>query len=121
MTTMQKTIGDRAEDYALKFLTQKGLRLLERNYECKLGEIDLIMQDNEHIIFVEVRCRTRSRFGSAADSVTPTKIKKLIRTATIYLQAKKWLHKYPSRFDIVAIDFSKTEKETHWIKNAFTA
>ena len=120
MTTIQKTIGDRAEDDALKFLTQKGLRQLERNYACYFGEIDLIMQDTEHIVFVEVRFRTRSSYGSATDSVTPDKIKKIIKTATHYLQMRKWLYKVHSRFDVVAIDFANTEKDISWIKNAFS-
>lgn len=121
MTTIQKTIGKRAEDYALKFLTQKGLRLIERNFSCYFGEIDLIMRDTEHIVFVEVRSRTRSRYGNAADSVTPDKIKRLIRSATIYLQFHRLLHNANSRFDLVAIDFTKNEKDVNWIKNAFTA
>lgn len=120
MTTIQKSIGDRAENDALDFLTQKGLHLLEKNYSCYCGEIDLIMQDTEHIVFVEVRFRTRSAYGSAADSITPQKIKKLIRTATIYLQHKKCLHKVNSRFDVVAIDFTTSAKNISWYKNAFT-
>lgn len=120
MTTIQKSIGNRAENDALQFLTQQGLRLLERNYACFCGEIDLIMQDTEHTVFVEVRFRTRSSYGSAADSITPQKIKKIIRTATIYLQNKKRLHKVHSRFDVIAIDFTKKEKNITWYKNAFT-
>jgi putative endonuclease len=120
MTTIQKTAGDRGEDYALKFLTQKGLRLLEKNYACYFGEIDLIMQDTEHIVFIEVRYRSPSSFGSALESITPSKIKKLIKTASHFLQRKKWLNKVNSRFDIVAIDFKKAENEISWIKNAFT-
>lgn len=119
MTTLQKTIGNRAEDYALKFLTHKGLRLLERNYTCYSGEIDLIMRDVEHIVFVEVRCRKRSAYGDAADSITPGKIKKLVRAATHYLQLHRCLYKVHSRFDVIAIDFTKTKKSIQWIKNAF--
>ncbi len=121
MTTIQKSIGNRAEKDALEFLTQKGLRLVEKNYACVCGEIDLIMKDTEQIVFVEVRFRTRSAYGSAADSITPQKIKKLVRTATIYLQREKCLHKVHSRFDVIAIDFTKTEKNITWYKNAFTA
>lgn len=121
MTTIQKSIGDRAESDALEFLQQKGLRLLERNYTCFCGEIDLIMQDSKQIVFVEVRFRTRSAHGSAADSITPQKIEKLVRTATIYLQHKKCLHKAYSRFDVVAIDFTKTKQNITWYKNAFSS
>jgi len=120
MTTLQKTIGDEAEEDALKFLTQKGLRLLEKKFACKLGEIDLIMQDSNHIVFVEVRARKKSSFGRAADSITPQKIKKIVRTATIYLQRRNCLHKVHSRFDVVTIDFSHQKTEITWFKNAFT-
>jgi putative endonuclease len=120
MTTIQKSIGNSAEDYAEQFLTQKGLSLLEKNFSCPLGEIDLIMRDKEHIVFVEVRCRAHSIHGRAVETITPTKIKKIIRTATLFLQMRKWLHKAHSRFDVVAIDFSKHEKQLTWLKNAFT-
>ncbi len=121
MTTLQKTLGDRAEAEALKFLTQKGLRLLEKNFAYHTGEIDLIMQDKEHVVFVEVRYRTRGTHGSAAESITPSKIKKIVKTATLYLQIKKWLYKVNSRFDVVAIDFMEHENRVNWLVNAFTA
>tara|TARA_R110000868_G_scaffold383577_2_gene650567 strand:+ start:608 stop:976 length:369 start_codon:yes stop_codon:yes gene_type:complete len=120
MTSIQKTIGDRAESEALKFLTQKGLRLLEKNFHCSMGEIDLIMQDSTHTIFVEVRFRSQSSFGNATESITPSKIKKIVKTATLYLQKKKWLYKVNSRFDVLAIDFTNKEKQVTWLKNAFT-
>lgn len=120
MTTLQKTIGDRAEEEALKFLTQKGLSLLEKNFQCLMGEIDLIMQDKEHVVFVEVRCRSRGTHGNAAESITPSKIRKIIRTATLYLQQKKWLYKVNSRFDVIAIDFTTHERQVTWLKSAFT-
>jgi putative endonuclease len=121
MTTLQKTIGNRAEAEALKFLTQKGLRLVEKNFQCLMGEIDLIMEDKEHIVFIEVRSRSRSTHGNAAESITPAKIRKIIKTATLYLQMKKWLYKVNSRFDVLAIDFTEQERQVTWLKNAFTA
>lgn len=121
MPTIQKTTGNRAENDALQFLTQQGLRLLERNYSCYFGEIDLIMQDTEHIVFIEVRSRARSHYGNAADSITPAKIKKIVRAATRYLQMMKCLHKVNSRFDIIAIDLNPPKKSISWIKSAFTS
>jgi putative endonuclease len=120
MPTPQKTTGNRGENEALQFLTQQGLRLREKNFSCYFGEIDLIMQDTHHIVFVEVRCRALSSYGNATNSITPAKIKKLIKAATCYLQLKKCLHKVHSRFDIVAIDFNSSKKEISWLKNAFT-
>ncbi|MFX7820786.1 YraN family protein, partial [Acinetobacter baumannii] len=74
------------EDAALVYLQQQGLRLLERNWRCKAGEIDLIMQDDATLVFVEVRRRKNDRFGGAAASVTWHKQQKLIRAAQWYLQ-----------------------------------
>ena len=68
--------GFNAEQVALEFLLAKGLKLLAQNYHCRFGEIDLIMQDGAYLVFVEVRKRTNTRFGSAAESITPQKTTK---------------------------------------------
>lgn len=119
--TIQKQIGDNAEDQACQFLKKHGLKLLTRNYHCVCGEIDLIMQDKEDIVFVEVRYRTQSNYASASETITSSKRKKLIRTATIFLQNKGWLHKKYSRFDVIAIDRNSNELRVNWIKDAFQA
>lgn len=120
MTTTQQTTGNRAENDALAFLIQKGMQLLDRNFSCYVGEIDLIMRDATHIVFVEVRFRSRARYGSATESITTGKMKKIIRAATMYLQMKKWLHKVNSRFDVIAIDLTEKGQQITWLKNAFT-
>jgi putative endonuclease len=120
MTTLKRLTGDQAENDALDFLTQKGLSLLERNFSHPLGEVDLIMQDVEHVVFVEVRFRSSSWYGNASDSITPNKMKKIIRAATLYLQMKKWLYKVNSRFDVIAIDRTGSDQTITWHKNAFT-
>ena len=63
--------GHNAEEQALKFLEQKGLTLITRNYRCRLGEIDLIMRDHPAVVFIEVRLRGKSKFGNAGESITP--------------------------------------------------
>lgn len=120
MISPLQTIGFRAEDEAEQYLTKQGLQLIEKNFTCYLGEIDLIMQDREQIVFIEVRYRSRPCYGSALESITPAKIKKIIRTATTYLQFKKWLHRASSRFDVIAIDNTKDGRKINWVKNAFT-
>lgn len=106
--------GKQAEAQAEQFLCQQGLKLVERNYRCKLGEIDLIMRDGDSLVFVEVRLRRHSGFGSAAESVTPQKQRKLILAAQHYLQhAGK---NQPCRFDIVGLD---QQSPPTWLKNAF--
>jgi len=106
--------GESAEDRALKWLSRRGLRLVERNFRCKAGEIDLIMQDGEALVFVEVRYRSHASFGSAAESVTPAKQKKLRRAAAVYLQRQRKLP--PCRFDIIGVDAAS---RIDWLQNAF--
>lgn len=113
-------IGKLAEQYALDFLIHQGLRLLERNFQTKLGEIDLIMEHHQLIVFVEVRYRSYLSYGGAAASVQEKKRQRIIRTATLYLQKQKWLHKRYSRFDVVAIDLVRGTSRIDWIKNAFS-
>lgn len=112
--------GKQAELNACEYLQTKGLRLLVQNYRCNRGEIDLIMQDQDDIVFIEVRSRNRVDYGNALESITKNKINKLIKTATYFLQQKKWLYKVNSRFDIVVIHPITGRLHLEWIKNAFT-
>ncbi len=121
MTSIKQNIGQREENTALNYLTKKGMKLIKKNFTCKMGEIDLIMQDHDQIVFVEVRYRQRSLHGDAAESITPLKIQKIIRAATLYLQKLNKLNKVSGRFDVVAIDAAGTQKQITWYKNAFTA
>jgi len=108
-----------AEKAARTFLEARGLRLIAHNFSTKMGEIDLIMQDHdETLVFVEVRSRTRSDYGNALESINETKINKLKRTATLFLQQKGWLFNKNSRFDVIAIDIDQ-HMQIEWVKNAF--
>lgn len=109
--------GNEAEKLACGYLEQKGLHTLERNYRCKMGEIDIIMQDQDTLVFVEVRYRKQNAFGSAAESVTPSKQKKLIRAAYHYLGFHQ-RHNSLCRFDVLAITGTANE-QIEWIPNAF--
>lgn len=120
MTTIARKIGDRAEDLALQFLIEKGLRLLAKNYTLKTGEIDLIMEDKDQVVFVEVRYRSSKTHGGAAASILKGKRKRIIQTATLYLQFNNWLYKRSSRFDVIAIDKPGDIPVLNWYKNAFT-
>ncbi len=111
------TRGREAEQAACDYLQQHGLRLIERNYRCPPGEIDLIMESGNCMVFVEVRYRNNALFGSAAESVDRRKQRKLIAAAKHYLQRYKQRAKQPARFDIIAIDSGDIE----WIENAFDA
>ena len=107
--------GQAGEDAALQYLLQQGLRLVQRNFLCKLGEIDLVMQDGETLVFVEVRQRAVGRFGGAAASITPAKQRRMWHAAQVFLQRYR---KPPAcRIDVVAIDGTVM----NWIRNALSA
>lgn len=116
-TTTSTKVGKDAEESACYFLQQQGLTLVEQNYRCKYGEIDLIMMDNNTIVFIEVRYRKNSLHGSGAETVTYYKQKKLIRTATHYLLARYDSVELPCRIDVVSLS-AKPAQAAHWIKNA---
>ncbi|MBI5919522.1 MAG: YraN family protein [Nitrosomonadales bacterium] len=109
--------GDEAEQRAADFLTRRGLRLLARNFRCRYGEIDLILQDGDTLVFVEVRLRSRSDFGGAAASIDSHKQRKLTLAAQHYLAQLP--RTPPCRFD--AILMRDAGESIEWIKNAFTA
>jgi putative endonuclease len=119
LTSLQ--VGHQAESLACDYLQQCGLRLLRRNYLAPCGELDLIMQDHDHMVFVEVRFRRNHRYGSGADSVTATKQDKLIKTALYYLQQHPKQAKHPVRFDVISISATEGQMDVEWIKDAFQA
>lgn len=112
-------LGQFAEEAAYQFLRSKGLQLIEKNYRCFDGEIDLIMQERSDIVFIEVRQRSSQDYGNALESITKVKMKKLIKTATHFLQKKRWLYTINSRFDIITIQTTQGKTDINWIKNAF--
>lgn len=117
---MQK-LGDWAEDYALKFLQQQGYMLVEKNYYCMYGEIDLIVQKNNTLVFVEVKARSSKQYGTAIEMVTLSKQKKIIKTAMWFLQEHEQFELYDCRFDVVAMQMvAKNLQDIKWIENAFT-
>lgn len=110
--------GVLAEQLAAQYLQQQGLKLLQTNYSCRFGEIDLILQDGETIIFTEVRLRSSQVFGGAAASIDARKQAKLVRTAQHYLSQLKRIP--PCRFDAILMQSTNSEN-IEWVKNAFTA
>ena len=111
--------GRKAEDEALLRLLAAGLQLVERNYRSRYGEIDLIMRDGRTLVFVEVRYRSRSRFGGAEESVDRRKQTRLVLTAASYLREHH--PNCPTRFDVVALKPGSGGPELNWIKGAFQA
>ena len=109
--------GQLAEQRACQFLQRQGLRLLERNWRCRLGELDLIMRDDDHLVFVEVRYRSHAAWGGALESVDARKQARLIRAAEQFLQQHPALARLACRFDVVALD---GEQPPDWLQGAFT-
>lgn len=93
--------GQAAEARALRYLQQQGMQLVERNFICRYGEIDLIMREQQTLVFVEVRQRSSMQFGGAAASVTAAKQARLWRTAEVFL--RRYATPPGCRFDLIAI------------------
>jgi len=110
--TELQVIGEDAENRALAYLREQGLELVERNFSCKVGELDLVMRDRQHLVFVEVRERSSPHFGGAAASITPAKQKRIVRAAKYYLLRYPTIP--PCRIDVVAID----GHHLSWLRNA---
>ncbi|RJX33025.1 MAG: YraN family protein [Oxalobacter sp.] len=110
--TAKQQAGDAAEAQALAYLQARALKLVARNFRAHTGEIDLIMQDRDTLVFVEVRKRKNKHHGGAAASVTPAKQAKLVSAARFFL--KRYATLPPCRFDVIAVE----GEEIHWLKNA---
>ncbi len=117
----KRTIGFEGEQLAVKFLKKNGYKILQRNYRCKSGEIDIICYDHGIIVFVEVKTRHSDKYGPPELSVTKAKKRQIIRVALHYL-AKKKIKDIGLRFDVVSIFYSpaKEHPTITLFKNAFT-
>ena len=133
--TTKQLRGDAAESLAESFLVLQGLNLVQRNFSCRFGEIDLIMEHQQSLVFVEVRLRkalempvnrafpdcsqrTIHDYGGAIESVSPAKQRKIIRAAQFYLTTLAY--EPPCRFDVVALD-KLDAANIEWLRNAFDA
>jgi putative endonuclease len=115
MTHEAKARGKLAETLAADYLQSRGLRLIERNYSCRLGEIDLILADGPATVFAEVRLRRSLAFGGAAASITAAKRQRILKAARHYLSGRP---ERPCRFDVILLDALDPER-IEWIKDAF--
>ena len=111
--------GAAAERRACLHLEAQGLRVITRNYRCRMGEIDLVMLDGDAVVFVEVRMRGRGALVSAAESIDAHKQSRLIAAAQHYLMMQKGVANLPCRFDCVLLG-SHDDGPIEWIKSAFT-
>lgn len=118
MTITRLLLGQKGEDIAVDFLEGSGYKVLDRNFRCRNGEIDIIALDGKSIVFVEVKTRKRDNFGSPKFAVDWRKQKQLVRVALTYLKHKRLMDK-PARFDVVGIIIRGDKREIELVKNAF--
>jgi putative endonuclease len=118
MPTEKKELGKKGEQLALRYLKKNGYRLIQTNYVCKLGEMDIIAQEKDTLAFIEVKTRTSTTFGPPQLAVNPAKQVQLSKVALNFLKEKK-LEDIKARFDVVAILLGPKGEEIELIKDAF--
>lgn len=111
----KRVIGTKRELEAAEFIRKQGYVLLEKNFRCRIGEIDLIARDGAYLCFIEVKYRASTSKGFPAEAITPTKIHRITRTAQFYMLMHQLPQDTPCRFDAVVI----LGEEFSLIKNAF--
>lgn len=120
MKAHNKTIGAFGEELAENYLKQLGCKIVDKNFKCKIGEIDIIAKDNDYIVFIEVKTRYSDRYGLPCEAVTPHKQYKIYKTAQFYIMVNK-LHSFNFRFDVmeVILNYQSDNNYVRLIKNAF--
>lgn len=113
-----KFTGNLGEDLAVKYLKENGYKIIERNYRIRGGEVDIVAQDGEYLVFVEVKARNSYEYGPPAESMTKWKIRALIKTARFYVNKISWGDR-PYRLDFIGIDFAhdRENPKIEFIKN----
>ncbi len=114
----KQALGREGERVAERYLKKKGYALVERNYRCRGGEVDLIVLDRRVVVFVEVKTRTDHGFGTPLEAVEPRKQRRMILAAQLFLHQKK-LHERDARFDVVGISWPGPEPVVEHVQNAF--
>ena len=118
MLNRQQQFGQKSERLAAEYLKLKGYRIIETNYRCPVGEIDIIAKDKKTLVFVEVKARRSTRFGSPKGAVTPAKQRKISMAALDYLK-RSGQDNARARFDVVAIDTAAGKTDIEVVENAF--
>ncbi len=118
MGTEKKELGKKGEDLAVRFLKKRGYQIIQRNYTCKMGEMDVIAKEKDTLVFVEVKTRTSATFGPPQLSVHFSKQNQLSKVALHFLKEKN-LNDIRARFDVVAILLGPKGEEIELIRDAF--
>ena len=118
METASQTLGILGEELAFHYLSKIGYKILLKNYECNLGEIDLIAKQNGMLVFIEVKTRRSDAMGLPQESVTFQKRRQIVKTAQYYLK-RYGIHNAPCRFDVVSIRMLSPTPQIDLICDAF--
>lgn len=113
MTTNTRALGAQKEELAAEFLEKEGLEIVERNFRCRQGEVDIIAYDGDTLCFIEVKYRSSLRFGYPEESVTPKKQQRICRTSLYYIYSHHI--QCNMRYDVVSI----LPDRIRYIRNAF--
>lgn len=111
--------GRQAEDAAARYLEGRGLRIVARNWRARGGEIDLVAHDGDCLVFVEVRARRSSAYGTPAETVGARKRRRLMHAAALYLQQLAGAHPPPCRFDVLSVSGEGPATRLDWLRDAF--
>lgn len=115
----RKELGDKSERLARRYLERRGYQLVEANFHCKWGEIDLILKKEQNLVFAEVRSRSNLCCGTPAESVNEKKQAKLRKAAQYYLYCHPELEQYYCRFDVVSVVWKEGRAQIAWLADAF--
>lgn len=114
----RKDMGNQGEQIARELLERNGLQFITSNYSCDMGEIDLIMRDGDHWVFIEVKCRSDEQFATVVEQITPAQCQRIRRCAQLFLlQQQLNEHETRMRFDVVAIVIDYDQAK--WLPDAF--
>lgn len=111
----KQKIGKFGEDVATRYLIQKDYKILEKNFRCKKGEIDIIAKDNNNLVFIEVKTRSNLNYGTPAEAVNSSKIQHILNTAKVYLKIKNIKSAF-IRFDVIEVYVQKNRCRVNQIK-----
>jgi putative endonuclease len=114
----KKELGKKGEEKAIRFLKKRGYRIIEKNYVCKMGEMDIIAREKDTLAFIEVKTRTSTEFGPPQLAVTEFKQRQLSKVALNFLKEKN-IEDMKARFDVVAILLAPEGEEIELIRDAF--
>ncbi len=114
----KKELGQKGEEFALRFLKKRGYQIIQKNYVCKMGEMDIIAKEKDTLVFIEVKTRTSTTFGPPQLAVNHKKQSQMSKVALYFLKEKK-LEDIKARFDVVAILLGPRGEEIELIRDAF--